>query len=376
MNDGLRFVIYNKAGAYRRDLVGLEANVELAPNVIPTAEFTIDDDHVAVADITADGARCAVWFRGAERFRGIIDATPGEGPEGTLTVSVEGDLRKMWDWQGWQSTAATLSTTPSTIAQEYAVYTGKSEAVFKAALAANIARLGAPVAGAWSVVADHGYGTPGARAELRMHPLGDKLIPLLDADRLIVTLAYPTDTTVRVDVREPDLVPGVLTLASGVPDGYTFTREKPTATRVVVGGRGEGAARQFVQVIDAGREADWGDIIEVFKDARNSDDGSDITIDGREALAEGAPRVGISTDLVETRRFMYGTTYLEGDLVHVRVGPVDSTEQISVSISESPSTGVVVTPHIGAADESTDTDTALAVAVARLARGVRDSGRR
>lgn len=213
----------------------------------------------------------------------------GEGPEGTLTVSVTGDLRKLWDWQGWQNPAATLSTTPTTIAQDYAVYTGKPEAVFKAAMSQAITRLGAPVAGSWAVVANHGYGSTTVRAELRMHPLGDKLIPLLDAENLIVTLAYPSGSLVRIDVREAKTVPGILTVASGVPDKYSFNREIPTATRVVVGGRGEGADRVFVQVIDSAREADWGDIVEVFKDARNSDEGSDITIDAREALAEGAP---------------------------------------------------------------------------------------
>ena len=368
MDDGLKFVIYTKGNVFRRQLVGMEANAELAANVIPTAEFTIDDDHPAVADITEKGARCAVWFRGVERFRGRLKEKKGDGPDGQITAQVQGDLRKFWEWLGWPVPTQPLSNQSGA---EYRVLTGKSETVVKTALAETFTRLGVP----WSVAATHGWGST-TRAELRMHPLGDKLMPLLDADRLVTVLSYPTDSTVRVDVRQPGTVPGILTIDSGVPDGYQFSMEPPTATRVIVGGRGEGTARQFKSVVDATREADWGDIIEVFKDARNTDAGADITVDGREALAEGAPRVSVSTDLVETDRFMYGTTYVEGDLVHVRVGPVDSIEQISVSITESESTGVVVTPHIGELDVSTDTNAALAAAVAKLARGVRDSGRR
>jgi hypothetical protein len=365
--DGLRFVIYDKAESYKRKLVGLTASAELIPNGISTAEFAIDDDHIAVADIVAEGARCAVWFRGKEQFRGRISATPGAGPEGEMSVLVEGDMRKFWDWYGRQVPGAPLNAQTS----EYRVYTGKSEAVFKAAVAENFARLGVP----WTVAADHGYGTD-AKAEFRMHPLADKLFPLLEADDLLVTLSYPGGTAVQVDVREAMIVPGKLTLKSGVLNEYEYTRVAPDATRVTVGGRGEGVAREFVEVIDTAREAAWGDIIETFVDARNTEVGADLSKEGKEALEEAAARVGVTTELVESPRFRFGTTFDVGDLVSVNVGPVESIEPISVSIDETPSRGVLVTPFIGSADVSADTDVALATAVARLARGVRDSGRR
>lgn len=365
--DGLQYVIYDKAGNFRRKLAGLTSSAELIPNGISTAELILDDDHVGVPDVVADGARCAVWFRGAERFRGRIESTPGFGPKGRITATVAGDMRKLWDWYGRQVPGAALNAQTS----EYRVYTGKSEANFKLALSENIARLGVP----WTVAPDHGFGEV-TRAELRMHPLADKLIPALDADNLVIVLSYPDATTVHVDVREAQTVPGTLTLASGVPDAYDFTRIAPTATRATVGGRGEGVEREFVEVIDAAREANWGDIIETFVDARNTEVGADLTLEAKDALAEAAARVGVSTELVETPLFMYGTNYTEGDRVHVKIGPVDTLERISVSVSETPTDGVLVTPYIGETDVSSDTDVVLAAAVARLARGIRDSGRR
>lgn len=364
MDDGLTFVIYDKAGAFRRQFTGADATLDLAPNVVPTATFTLDDDHDAVPAVTTPGARCAVWFRGKERFRGLIKETPGEGPYGQVTAHVRGDLRKLWEWQGRPIPSADVAAQT----REYATYRGPSETVFKTALRENFVRLGVR----WSVAPDQGRGTR-TEANLRFHPLADKLIPALTADGLIITLDY-VGTDVVVDVRESRLILGILTVASGVPEAYTFERTGPTATRIIVGGRGEGIEREFVEIRDTTLEADWGDIIEGFKDARNTEEGADISIDAREALAEGRPTSGVNTTLNESPRFSFGSTYDYGDRVHLQVGPVDRVQPVSVSVTESAGGGVLVTPRIG--DVEGDTSDKLAADIARLARGIRDTGRR
>lgn len=364
--DGLRFVITDKTGAYLRDVSGFDAEAVLSPNVVPAAEFTVPSNHEVVADIMTTGARCRVFFRGEEQFRGLIAETPGDGPDGYVTARVVGDLQELWSWYGRQVPSAPISNQ----FQDYRTYTGPAETVFKTALAENFARLGVP----WTVAPDQGRGAS-VSTQLRMHPLGDKLIPLLDLSNLTVTLAY-TDAGVVVDVREPVTVPGVLTLETGIPDLYTYTRQAPTMTRCVVGGRGEGAEREFIEVIYPEREAEWGIIREGFVDGRNTEEGADLTVDAHQALAEGAARVGLNTTLVETDRFLYGTTYRIGDLVSVDVAPVQTLQRISVSISETADDGVVVTPRIGEIDDTEDTDARLWRAVARLSRGIRDQGRR
>ncbi|GLJ78687.1 Gp37-like protein [Microbacterium imperiale] len=364
MGDGLKFVIYDKTGAFQRQFEGVDATADLTPNVVPTASFALDDDHEAVPAATEDGARCAVWFRGEERFRGIIQETPGEGPFGQVTAQVRGDLRKLWHWQGRPKPGAEVSAQD----REYATYRGPSETVFKTALQENFDRLGVP----WTVAPSQGRGSQ-IEVSFRFHPLAEKLIPALTADGLIVTLAY-IGTQVVVDVRESLLVPGVLTVASGIPEEYTFARTGPTVTRVIVGGRGEGVEREFAEVRDADLEAQWGDIIEGFRDARNTDEGADITLDGREALAEGRPTAGVNTTLNETPRFRFGSTYDYGDRVHIQVGPIDRVQPVSVAITESASDGVLVRPRIGEVEG--DTNDKLAADVARLARGIRDTGRR
>lgn len=364
MDDSLTFVIYDKAGTFKRQFAGVGATLDLGGNVIPTGTFVLDDDDPALEAVFSAGSRAAVWFRGKERCRGLIKEKPGGGPDGTVTGHVIGDLRKLWEWQGRPAPSDPVNAQT----QAYRTYTGPSETVFKNALAENFARLGV----AWTVAPSLGRGTT-TRAELRFHPLADKVLDALTADNLVVTLAY-VGGGVRVDVRAAQTVPGVFTVASGVPDEYTYNLKGPTATRIIVGGRGEGVEREFVEVRDTTLEADWNDIIEGFVDARNTDEGSDITVDGQEALAEGRPTSGLTTTLNETDRFRYGKTYTEGDLVRVRVGPIDRVQPISVSITESADDGVVVTPHIGDLEE--DTDAILARQIARLARGIRDTGRR
>jgi hypothetical protein len=370
--DGLRFVLYDHHEEFRRAVTGAEATADIVPNAISAATFTLDDDHPALGAVTARGARCAVWFRGGEVFRGRVQQTPGFGPTGQVTAHVQSDMRKLWDWQGRQSPTTPIAATPTLIPAEYRVYTGAPESVFKQALAENFARLGVP----WSVAPDLGRGGAPVRVEFRMHPLADKLMPILDAAGLLVVLTYGEDGEVVVDVREPATVPGRLTLASGVPSAYEFNTIAPTVTRAVAGGRGEGVERSFVEVIDTARESTWGDIIEGFVDARNTEEGADISVDAREALAEGAPRASITTELTETDAFRYRTTFEVGDLVRTVIDPVDIEQRISVSITETASGGVIVTPLIGDVDASSDTEVQLARQVERLARGARDQGRR
>lgn len=366
-DDGLRFVVFNKANQYELTLSALQAEADLVPNGISTASFVLDDDDPALAAVTAKGARCGVWFRGVERFRGRIRETQGEGPYGQVSATVEADLRKLWDWQGWPVPTAAIGAQNA----DYRVYSGPAETVVKNALAQNFTRLGVP----WTVAPSLGRGLS-ASVEFRFHPLADKLMPILDANRMLVTLQY-TATGVVVNIREAATVPGVLTIESGIPDGYKFNPTAPTATRVVVGGRGEGAARQLVRVVDAAREAEWGDIIETFVDARNTEAGSDLTVDGVEALRDGAPRAGLSVELMETDLLRYGDGYVEGDFIRTNLGPVDELQQITaVSVTEDPDDGVVVTPHVGDLDVDADVEVRIARSIARLAQGVRDQGRR
>jgi hypothetical protein len=369
VGDGLEYVILDKGNAFQRKVANVDGSAELLCNAISTAEFIVPDDHPALPAAAADGARCIVRFRGAERFRGAIVATPGTGPVGETTVRVESDIRKLWHWQGWPVPTSGIGAQTD----KARVYSGSVEGVFKSAIGHAFTRLGVP----WLVgrpELTRGFST---RVDFRFDYLGEKLVPLLDLVPLVVTLAYDDDTgTTTVDLRQPLTVAGELTVASGVLDEYDFNRQAPTVTRLVIGGAGEGAAREFAQVIDAAREDAWGDIIEGFVDAGAADVGADLAADAVEPMADGAPISSLASTLIETDRLVYGDHYTEGDLVQVRVGPVQALQQIrGVSVVDSRDEGVLVTPRFGDVDDD-DVDAAMARAIGQLARGVRTARRR
>lgn len=364
--DGLSFVINDKVDGFGRHVVAhRNAEATLVWNDVPRAFFVLDDDDPALVDILANGARCAVLFNGLEEFRGRVSATPGAGPEGHVTVYVEGDFCRLRDLPAWPKPTSALSSQTD----EYARYSGPSETVVKAAVAANVGRL----AGSWVVNSSSGRGADVA-VEVRMNPLGDKVLPLLKVDRLGLTITYPGGTP-TVDVRSPETVGGVLDLSSGRIDTFDFSRLAPTATRATVGGPGEGTARTFVQVVDFDLENEWGIVLEIFVDARSADTTDDMEAAGWAALAEGAPKTSVSMEITEQPGFTYHQTYELGDIVPVKIGDIEATEVItSITIKDTPDQGVTVTPVIG--DVVRDEIARLSNQLARLQARTRTLGRR
>lgn len=363
---GLEFVAYDKTETFRRQFAASDSSADLLWNDTSLATFALDDDHAAVPALTAPGARCRVMLDGGSLFRGRVARSPGTGPTGQITFAVESDMRKFKDWFGWPKPSASITAQDV----EYDVHTGTSEDVFVAAVSANVARLGVP----WTVTASAGRGSS-ARAELRFHTLAEKLFPLISADRLGVVLTYGAGRAVAVSLRTPKTIAGVLNADTGVLDAYSYERWAPSATRVIGGGREEGVDREFILDIDSDREDDWGDVIEIFKDLRNTEVGADLSIETGAALAETGPGVSMSMDLTETKRFGFRTHYELGDVLPFDIAGQQGSEVITrVTIADTVSNGVTITPHIG--DTNVDPLARLGARVAELRGRLRDLGRR
>jgi hypothetical protein len=368
--DELEFVVY-QGNEFRRQFVG-HGSMDLVARGIHTSAFTLDDDDEALADLGAPRARVAVRFRGEEHTRGPVKVREGVGPEGTVTCTVEDDIRQLWLWQGWPNPTAAIGSQ----AVEYGRYQGASESVTKQMLSQAVNRLEA----GWTVAPSLGRGQL-ARVMTRFDPLGDKLAPLWERDNHLPVFSYSAGP--RFDIREASDIPGTLTTESGVLDEYRYSRTAPTVTRVVIGGGGEGASRMFRRLVDSAAEAEWGFIAEGFVDAGNTTDANEMDDAGREALAAGAARTGLSATLVETDRFWFGhsdnpdaLTYRLGDRARFLIGTtVDTIQPIAgVSVTSSPDEGVTVEPRIG--EVELDVESRLAKQVAALARGLREQRRR
>jgi len=245
----------------------------------------------------------------------VADELTTDGKSGSYTVSVEDDKRILWDIAGWPNPVAAISDQGGA---EYRTYTGTAENIVKLAVEENgVFRMGIP----GLMVApslDRGAVIPGGVA-MRMHPLADRLFPALEEAGIGVTVEQQ-GTALVLDVYEPVTHPRTLSTAGRTLKQVKMTRTRPKASRVIIGGQGEGTARTFRYLTDSARETTYGMRAEVFRDAR--DDGGDAVMDARgaETLAENGPKNGVSLTLAGSGIFKYGPGgFHVGDRIPVKV---------------------------------------------------------
>lgn len=366
MPEDIRFVVTDKAHQYKGTIIAKSSEITLGWNVASVANFRVDDDHRMLEHLATEGARVRVLVDGVQEMAGPVENLKGTFPNGDVAATVRDDFLQLSYVLAWAKPTAAITAQD----QEYRSYSGVSETVAKTAIGEASTRLGL----GWVVAASGGKGTS-TRVDTRFHSLSDKLLESLIRDRLRLTLVRDPAGVVTVDVTAGAVIPRTLTLESGLLDGGEWSLQVPTATRVIVGGAGEGVARQLAEYVDTAREALYGFKREVFRDARMSDEGADLSEDAAGTFEEGAAKASISCDLAESSWFRYRAGYHVGDVVSVQVGPVSTSEVIrQVVIRESEREGVTVVPSIGETSDSPDQQ--LAQAVGRLARNVRDQGRR
>ena len=368
--------VYDRAFT-RVGWVGSPIGVQVYPrhNMLPTARLVVSADDRVAADLVAPGARVTINLGGVHLVGGPVRTARGggPGPGGDIELDVHDDWRLLQRVLGWPVPTVSGTTVSGPIVgqdtAEYDVKDGPAETVAKWFITRAVTRLGLPVI----VAADQGRGAH-VELKMRMHPLADRLLPAIDQAGIGVTVRQQGDHLL-VDVYEPQTSAFLITEASGIVAEWRWTQNAPAATRVVVGGAGEGTARAFRQSIDTPREVAWGDVIEVFRDAR--DVGGDVnpatTMDRRalEVLGEGAPSHGLRLTLTETGAWRYGHAFTVGDRVTHEIGPgVPVTDVLrEARISYDRDEGLTITSIVG---DRTEPDTLVARAIAALTRATRN----
>lgn len=372
----LRTVITKANGEYLSDFVGQGVVVQRAYQT-HTAAMKIPEKHPAVAAlVTTPEPRGEVWMitedldaGTATRERvtsGRVISAEGSGPYGSATVNIADDKSLLDTVLGWPKPTAGL--TGQNV--EYAVYTGATETVVKAAIAANATRLGLP----WDIVPTRGVGPSTTRLELRMHDLTRKVMPLLEAARLILTVERQSNGRWMVDVVAGDTYTGALTPESGVLASWEWTIQYRTATRGVGGGRGDGVDRQFKQYVDTAAETAVGYPLEVFLDARQTEDGVDFTPEIVDEVKSRRPVAGFTPEIQEAGWFRFPDAYRIGTRVPVKAGAFEVNDVITQIEIAHDDKGFRVTPTIGLA--TSDPQQQLLKLVRQLAAQVRGLERR
>lgn len=351
MENPFALTIYDKA--FRRvGWLGDALAVTAVPrhNLAGSLDFTVASNNAKLSLLAAQGARLTCDFAGEQIISGPVRLRSGKGPyaQGTISLTVEDDFRLLSRVLGWPVPGAPLSGQTA----EYYTVTGPAETVVKDLVTKNaITRLGLPI----TVAADQGRGQ-NITVSARFHPLYDRLFPAVETAGLGVTVKQSGPGLI-IDCYTPRVYPRELSEASGVVTDWSWSNAAPEATRGVIGGQGDGTSRAFYPFADTAREADWGDVIEVFKDARDTSAAGVYDQRAAETLAETQEKSGLKIKFSQTKNFRYGPTGVErGDLVTLRVGPAlavtDTLKEAEISWTRDK--GLEVSPKVGDVTDSTD----------------------
>lgn len=276
------------------------------------------------------GSRVRIFDEGKLCMTGVITRRSGKGPVTPTTgFAVSSDARVLSDLLAWPVSKASLAA--QTV--EYRTITGPLETVVKTVLAENALRLQYPI----KVAPDQARG-PTVTVQWRFHSIFERLKALLEQHNAMVDVLMDEAGVLQAEYRPGRTIAKPFDFFSATLSSWEWEDQPPTATRVVVGGQGEGTARKFVQVIDHAREALWNTVIEQFVDARDIEGTADQPLidRGLEHLSEGAEKTGVKLGLVSTRERPYGDDYMVGDLVTVNTG--DMRDSLTAPLS-----GVTIT---------------------------------
>lgn len=311
-----KLTVYNKSFV-RQGWIGDPLRLEAVArhNNASSLRLTLASNSAKVGLLLNPGNRIVCEYEGQHLISGPVRARGGDSTGG-INFDVVDDFRLVTRVLGWPSPTGALSTTtPGTQAAEYHTVSGPAENVAKAFIRANaVTRLGLPV----TVEADAGRGDP-ITVAMRFHPLYDRLFPAFDTAGVGLSVKQQ-GSGLYVSVYVPTVYTKPLTEASGVVQEWHWVNKNPEATRGVVGGQGEGTARNFVRFVDSARETYWGDVVEVFRDARDTSSGSVYLERAAETLAETGEQSGLSVRFSETKNFRYGA-FSKGDQITLGIGP-------------------------------------------------------
>lgn len=166
-----------------------------------------------------------------------------------------------------------------------------------------------------------------------------------------------TSTAIEFRVYDPQDLSGTVRFSRGLGNlrKIQYRREAPRVTAAIVGGAGEGDAREIRERLSSGAISTWWRL-ESFVDQRQTGDDTELDQAGDEALVEGAERGQLQITTVDTPDQRYGEHYGLGDIVSVEVTPGFEVADVvrAVQLVATPLDGEVVTPTVGTQEATSD----------------------
>lgn len=361
--------VYDKALNFKA-FIGDPVSLVVTPrfNQTGTGVIEVEADHKAAEHLLATGARLTIYLRGQFLMSAKIYRRKAEGPtiDSVLTLYFRDDFRLLHQILGYAVPSLAIDNQGSS---EYATYTGNAESIVKAVVTDNIVnRLGMNVTVATNQ--NRGATVPDG-VKFRFHPLYEQLFPAIEQAGIGVTFQQLNGTIV-CDVYEPPVFARVLDEASGTIASWKWEDVDAEATHVVAGGQGEGTARMFRDIRDTALEADYNEVLESFRDARDAETDTVLISRAQEELGDKAAKSGFAIHLSETEHFQYGKDGLVvGAEVTISINGITRTDILrEVTLSYSRDEGLESTPVVGDIQDSPERT--IANFLARLKKGITD----
>lgn len=346
------------------DLIGFEAALRF--NKVGSWKISLRSDHPLVETLRSPGGGLIVTGP-----TGVLISGPTASATNIKTAS---DPTGVWEIIGTDDAvilgerlAYPVPTTADLSLQDaaYDTRTGASETVAKAYVNANIGPSAATARKITNLTVDTDLGRGSTvRANARFDKLGELVYGLLTIDglgfdvkqvgsNLVFEVFQPVDrsSTIRMDVDNL-----LLTKSE-----YTYTA--PAATRVIVAGQGEGAARVLLErssTASTTAESLWGRRIEIFKDARNSSESTALQNAGDEILSVGGKTVeGIKVTPSDDQSMRYSVDWGLGDKVTIVVGSSQIVQVVTEVAIVITGDGIKVGATVGDAVAAGDGETSM-----------------
>lgn len=364
----------------------LQLKMQPVVNGVGSWSLTLPAEHRAVPYLRTPGAGILVTnLRTGETLLSGPTSKPSKratsaDPAGMVTVAGLTDDRLLWDALAFPNPAI-ADPLASSQSRANDVRTGKGEALMRKYVAYNICythaqagRLGGFRSKLRLEAVDNGLGFSSSRRP-RFDILGDLLVGIAAEQGLAFRVVQigaelqfqvyqPTDrtATIRLDIK------------NGTLQEQNVEFAPPEVTRMVVAGQGEGTERQFLQMSttdSTAAEAEWGLIIEEFKDQRNTDVESELEAAALERLNEaGFTKIAVKATPANETTMIFMKDFFLGDKVSV---VIDGQEQPNSHITEAAivvdSTGIRTAVAIGDIADF-DSDSALRQTVSDTQRRV------
>lgn len=354
-----RIQIYDTSFAKKGEVNSYQSvEFTLRLNAVGSWSIKLNPSDQAVQELVQKRRRITVDYKGVRILSGPVELRRQVRDENGLRVYEFGgpdDLVWLTDRLAFPNPGGTIPADNIVFTQTATddIRRGNGETVIKGYVTANaVTRL--PVPGLTVATnLNRGSTTTGSA---RMISVLDTIAPVANGSGLALSLKQ-VGAGLVFDVFAPQTQPVRLSENLKNLKAWEYVEEAPGATRVVVGGQGDGTAKKFLKRTLSTSETDW-EIREQFYDATDVDTDADLPIRGAEYLGQNAPQAGFSVTPEDSDSMSFAVNYNLGDVVTVEVtdGVFESDTVKQVVLAHAVGGIVTVQPAIGNLDAADKTN--------------------